>query len=101
MSAGKHTPGGALPAAPFTPGPLHVTREIDSEGECRHSVRTVSGVPLAVLSNYNAHEQKGNALLYAASPELLECLKNAAMNATGQRRARYLSAIAKATGAAS
>ena len=35
-----------------------------------------------------------------AAPELLACLENAAMNATGERRARYLAAIAKATGGA-
>ena len=38
------------------------------------------------------------ARLIAAAPELLECLQNAAMNSTGERRARYLAAIAKATG---
>lgn len=36
--------------------------------------------------------------LIVAAHDLLECLQNAAMNATGERRARYLAAIAKATG---
>lgn len=36
--------------------------------------------------------------LIAAAPDLLECLQNAAMHCSGERRARYLAAIAKASG---
>jgi hypothetical protein len=65
----------AKPLAPFTPGPLHVTREVDSEGYCQHTVRASNHVPLAVLSNYSPLEQKANATLYAAAPELLAALQ--------------------------
>lgn len=47
---------------------------------------------------YDDAEAIANARLIAASPDLLECLESAAMNATGERRSRYLAAIAKATG---
>lgn len=60
--------------APHTPGPLHVTREVDAEGYAQHTVRTATGSPVAVLSNYAPLEQKANADLYAAAPRMLAAL---------------------------
>lgn len=94
----------AKPLAPFTPGPLHVTREVDSEGECQHSIRASNGAPLAVLSNYNAHEQKANAALYAAAPDVLAALQHAVHwfdQLKPEDITRYRAAIAKATGSTS
>jgi hypothetical protein len=62
-------------SAQHTPGPLHVTREVDADGEAQHTVRAATGSPLAVLSNYATREQKANAHLYAAAPELLAALR--------------------------
>lgn len=47
-----------------------------------------------------AEEAKANARLIAAAPKLLDCVRNSAMNATGDRRMRYLAAIAEAEGGA-
>ena len=67
----------AKPLAPFTRGPLHITREVDSEGYCQHIVRASNHIALAVLGNYSPHEQLANAALYAAAPELLSLLQDA------------------------
>lgn len=101
----------AKPLAPFTPGPLHVTREVDSEGYSQHTVRASTGSPLAVLSNYSVHEQKANATLYAAAPKLLAALRGAVavwndyrIDETAESRAALAAskaAIAEATGVAS
>jgi hypothetical protein len=92
------------PLAPFTAGPLRVTREVDLEGYCQHSVRAPNGIALAVLSNYNGGEQLANATLYATAPELLDALTFAVRfwdQLTPADAERMRAVLVKATGGAS
>jgi hypothetical protein len=91
-------------SAQHTPGPLHVQRIPTDEG-VHHLVCAANGCPLAKLEH--TAEDRGNAVLFAAAPDLLKALRRALDAGIGgdgkhpspSEEAR--AAIAKATGAAS
>lgn len=92
-------------SAQHTPGPWLIRSETQVlTGEVMLSVVARDVKPgsgaVAWPCGTNDAQQFANALLIAAAPELLECVRNAAMNCCGARRARYLAAIEKATGGA-
>lgn len=97
-------------SASHTPGPWAVYHD-HPDADTAKSLAFVRQVAVAHLGHHGPSdiaqvycageldpEREANAILMAAAPDLLACLENAAMNATGERRARYLAAIAKAKG---